>query len=181
MPPKNSRLVADLPEHLDLGRHRDASWWSELGARWVVLGLLTAISIAALFSVFGQHPETSIASGEAATLEVSAPEEMRGGLFFQGRFTVTAKERLEDVVLVFGPGWMENMHINTIEPAPTEEASRNGDLALHFGPLDAGERLVLYMQFQVNPTNVGRRSADVGLYDGESLIATVERTMTVFP
>ena len=37
------------------------------------------------------------------------------------------------------------------------------------------------MQFQVNPTNVGRRSADVELYDGETLIATVERTMTVFP
>jgi len=181
LPPKNSRRVADLPEHLDLGRHRDASWWSDLAARWVVLGLLTAMTIAALFSVFGQHPETSVASGDAATLEVLAPEQLRGGLFFQGRFTVTAKDGIEDVVLVFAPAWMENMHINTIEPAPTEEASRDGDLALHFGPLGAGERLVLYMQFQVNPTNVGRRSADVELYDGETLIATVERTMTVFP
>ncbi len=181
MRPENFRTVAELPEHLDLGRHRDASWWSELGARWVVLGLLSAISIAALFSVFGQHPETSVASGDAATLEVSAPEHVRGGLFFQGRFTVTAKEGLEDVVLVFAPGWMENMHINTIEPAPTEEASRDGDLALHFGPLGAGERLVLFMQFQVNPTNVGRRSGNVELYDGESLIATVHRTITVFP
>jgi len=174
-------MVAELPEHLDLGRHRDASWWSELGARWIVLGLLTAISIAALFSVFGQHPETSVVTGDAATLEVSAPEQVRGGLFFQGRFTVTAKDDLEDVVLVFAPGWMDNMHINTIEPAPTEEASRAGDLALHFGPLGTGERLVLYMQFQVNPTNVGRRSGNVALYDGESPIATVHRTITVFP
>jgi hypothetical protein len=181
LPPKNSRRVADLPEHLDLGRHRDASWWSELGARWIVLGLLTAIAIAALLSVFGQHPETSVGSGDAADLEVYAPEELRGGLFFQGRFTVTARDGIEDAVIVLAPGWMENMHINTIEPAPTEEASRNGRLALHFGPLGAGERLVLYMQFQVNPTNVGRRSADVELYDGESLIATVDRTITVFP
>jgi hypothetical protein len=181
LPPKNSRRVADLPEHLDLGRHRDASWWSELGARWVVLGLLTAIAVAALFSVFGQHPETSVASGDAADLEVYAPQEVRGGLFFEGRFTVTARDGIEDAVIVLAPGWMENMHINTIEPAPTEEASRNGRLALHFGPLGAGERLVLYVQFQVNPTNVGRRSADVELYDGESLIVTVDRTMTVFP
>jgi hypothetical protein len=181
LPPKNSRPVADLPEHLDLRRHRDASWRSEVGARWVVLGLLTAISVAALLGVFGQHPETSTASVDAATLEVSAPEELRGGLFFQGRFTVTAKDGIEDVVLVFAPAWTENMHINTIEPAPTEEASRDGDLALHFGPLGAGERVVLYMQFQVNPTNVGRRSADVELYDGETLIATVDRTITVFP
>ena len=37
------------------------------------------------------------------------------------------------------------------------------------------------MQFQVNPTNVGRRSADVALYDGEELLAGVDRTVTVFP
>jgi hypothetical protein len=76
---------------------------------------------------------------------------------------------------------MENTHINTIEPAPTEEASRNGDLALSFGPLAAGDELVLYMQFQVNPTNVGRRPADVSLYDGDELIARVDHTVTVFP
>ena len=174
--------MADLPEHLDLGRHRDASWWTELGARWVVLGLLTAIAVAALFSVFGQRPETSTASGEGATLEVKAPEQLRGGLFFQGRFTVTADEPIEDAVLVFAPGWMENMHINTIEPAPTEERSLDdGRLALGFGPLAAGGSLTVHLQFQVNPTNVGRRSADVQLYDGERLIATDERTLTVFP
>jgi hypothetical protein len=173
--------VAELPEHLDLGRHRDASWWLELGARWIVLGLLTAVAIAALFNVFGQHPDTAVASGDAASLEVYAPDDLRGGLFFEGRFTVTAKEALEDVVLVFGRGWSENMHINTIEPAPTEETGRDGRLRFHFGPLAAGEALVLYMQFQVNPTNVGRRSADVELYDGAVPIATVEHTLTIFP
>jgi hypothetical protein len=173
--------VADLPEHLDLGRHRDASWWSELIARWIVLALLTAVSLAALLNVFGQDPDTSLASDDAAGLEVYAPEAVRGGLFFEGRFTVIAKDALEDVVLVLAPGWPENMHINTIEPAPTEETGRDGRLTFHFGPLGAGERLVVYMQFQVNPTNVGRRSADVELYDGQTLIATVERTITVFP
>lgn len=73
------------------------------------------------------------------------------------------------------------MHINTIEPAPTEEASRDGDLALSYGPLAAGDAFVVYTQFQVNPTNVGRRSADVELYDGDVLLARVGRTITVFP
>jgi len=173
--------VADLPEHLDLGRHRDASWWSELIARWIVLALLTAVSLAALLNVFGQDPNTASASGEAAELQVFAPDAVRGGLFFEGRFTVTANDAFEDVVLVLAPGWAENMHINTIEPAPTEETGRDGKLRFHFGPLGADERLVVYMQFQVNPTNVGRRSADVELYDGQTLIATVERTLTVFP
>ena len=173
--------MADLPEHLDLGRHRDASWWSELGARWIVLGVLTAISLAALFNVFGQEASTTSASGDAAELQVFAPDALRGGLFFEGRFTVTANDDLEDVVLVLASGWAENMHINTIEPAPTEETGRDGDLSLHFGPLGAGERLVVYMQFQVNPTNVGRRSANVELYDGDTLITSIERTLTIFP
>jgi hypothetical protein len=37
------------------------------------------------------------------------------------------------------------------------------------------------MQFQVNPTNVGRRSQDVALYDGTQLITTIHRQVTVFP
>jgi hypothetical protein len=89
-----------------------------------VLGLLTAIAIVALFGVFGQKPRQSAASAGAADLEVSAPTAARGGLFFQGRFTVDAREP-ENATLVLDPGWLENMHINTIEPAPTEESSRD--------------------------------------------------------
>ncbi len=37
------------------------------------------------------------------------------------------------------------------------------------------------MQFQVNPTNVGRREADFSLDDGDERIVTVECTMTVHP
>jgi hypothetical protein len=173
--------VAALPEFLDVQRHRDVSPRGELGARWIVLGLLALVAVAALLGVFGQEARTSVASAAAAELEVSAPTRLRGGLFFQGRFTVEAREPIENAVLVFGPGWLENMHINTIEPAPREEASRDDDLELSFGPVAAGEKLVVHMQFQVNPTNVGRRSADVSLFDGETRIASVDRTLTVFP
>jgi hypothetical protein len=145
------------------------------------MGLIAALAVAALFEASGQSPLTSTATTERATLEVSAPARLRGGLFFQGRFTVRPQAAIENATLVFEPGWMENTHINTIEPAPTEEASRNGDLALSFGPLEAGDELVLYMQFQVNPTNVGRRPADVSLYDGDELIARVDHTITIFP
>jgi hypothetical protein len=37
------------------------------------------------------------------------------------------------------------------------------------------------MEFQVNPTNVGHRTADVTLYDGGTKLATIHRTVTVFP
>ena len=45
----------------------------------------------------------------------------------------------------------------------------------------AGRKLVVYLQYQVNPTNVGRRSQDVELHDGETLLAEADRTLTVFP
>ena len=173
--------MADFPEHLETGRHRDPSGRVELTARRVVMALLGLLAIAALLSAVGQSPQRSSAAAERATLEVSAPARLRGGLFFQGRFSIRAQAGIENATIVFARGWMENMHINTIEPAPTEEASRDGDLALSFGPLAAGDQLVLYMQFQVNPTNVGRRSADVALYDGDELLARVDRTVTIFP
>ena len=123
----------------------------------------------------------SAATAAAADLEISAPARLRGGLFFQGRFTVDARRPLENATLVLAPGWLEGMSINTIEPAPAEEASRDGDLALSFGPLGEGERLVVHMQLQVNPTNVGHRDASVSLYDGGTLVTTDDRTITVFP
>jgi hypothetical protein len=173
--------VAELPDHLDVGRHRDVSLRGELLARRLVLGLIAALAVVALLGIFGQSAQESTAAAEQASLEVSAPTRIRGGLFFQGRFTVDARQPLEDATLVLGPGWLENMHINTIEPAPAEEASRDGDLALSFGPLGEGEQLVVYLQFQVNPTNVGRRDADVSLFDGDTLVATDDRTLTVYP
>ena len=173
--------VAELPDHLDLGRHRDASTWGELVARWLVLTAIAALVVAALLGAFGQRPVESAATAAAADLEVSAPARLRGGLFFQGRFTVDARRPLENATLVLAPGWLEGMSINTIEPAPAEEASRDGDLALSFGPLGEGERLVVYMQFQVNPTNVGHRDASVSLYEGGTLVTTDDRTITVFP
>lgn len=173
--------MAELPDHLDLDRHRDVEPRFELAARRTLFLLLAAAAAAALFGLFGQRPSTASIAAERAELSVSAPSRLRGGLFFQGRFTVEARAKVENAVLVLAPGWLESMHVNTIAPAPTEEASRDGRLALSFGPLAAGDRLVVFMQFQVNPTNVGRRSAAVELYDGDVLLARVGRTITVFP
>jgi hypothetical protein len=173
--------VATIPDQLDVGRHRDASGRRELAARWVVLGLLTALVTIALLNGFGQRSGTVSAVGDDASLEIRAPARVRGGLFYQGRFTIESRGAIERPVLVLEPGWLDGITVNTIEPAPADEASRDGDLALTFGPLAAGDRLVVYMEFQVNPTTVGRRSADVRLLDGETPLVSVERTVTIFP
>jgi hypothetical protein len=173
--------VADTPQFLTLADNRDRTERIELVFRRSFFGLLLLVLIAGLLNVFGQRPTTTHAATPIADLEVFAPEALRGGLYYQGRITVEARQEIEKATLVFDSGWTEQMQINTIEPSPVGESSRDGRLTLDMGHLDAGRKLVLWLQFQVNPTNVGRRSQDVELYDDTTLVATADRTVTVFP
>jgi hypothetical protein len=173
--------MAAPPDGIDLDRHREAHGGRVVWFRRLVVLTVVALLVAGLAGLLGQSPVTSMAAGPDATLTVEAPTKLRGGLFFQGRFTIETRARLEHTTLVLDEGWAEELSINTIEPAPTAEESRDGRLALDYGPLDPGETLVAYLQFQVNPTNVGRRSQGVALADGDRVIASVDRTVTVLP
>jgi hypothetical protein len=134
-----------------------------------------------LLTVFGQRPATTTADSPAAKLEVHAANRVRGGLYYQARFRVDALRELEKATLVLDPGWSEGTTINTLVPSPVSEASRDGRLVFELGRVPAGQKHVLFLQLQVNPTNVGHRSQNVRLFDGDELLATVERTVTVFP
>jgi hypothetical protein len=176
-------LVAAVPEGLTLKRHRDLEgiYRRGLAARWLAYAVLFAVIVLGLLNVFGQRPSTATADVAAAKLQLYAPAHLRGGLIYMARFSITAKQELKDATLVLEPGWAESITINTIEPSPIGEASKNGRLSLELGHIPAGESFVLFMDFQVNPTNVGRHTQDVELLDGEQHIATIHRTITVFP
>jgi hypothetical protein len=175
--------MAQPPQLLTLKRHRDLEglYTAGLVVRRIGYVILGVLALLGLLNVFGQRPSTDTADASAARLELYAPSHLRGGLLFMARFRITAKQDLKKATLVLDPGWAESMTINTIEPAPTDETSDNGRLALTLGPIQAGDSFLLFMQFQVNPTNVGRRPQDVELRDGDTHIATIHRTVTVFP
>jgi hypothetical protein len=173
--------VADTPQGMTLKDHRDTRHLGERTARWVFVGLVAVLLAAGLWGLFGQRNHRSTAEAAKARLLVDAPEHLRGGLFYQARFTIEAREDLEHATVVLAPGWVEQMQINTIEPAPIGESSRDGDLALDFGHVAAGDRVVAYMQFEVNPTAIGRRSQDAELTEDETPIASVDRTVTIWP
>jgi hypothetical protein len=173
--------VAELPQFLSLNDNRDRSERVELTVRRAIFAAISVIAVLALLNVFGQRPETTAVSSDAADLEVFAPTALRGGLYYEGRLKVEPKRDIEKATLVLDSGWTEQMQINTIEPSPVGEASRGGKLTFDFGHLAADDKLVVYLQFQVNPTNVGRRSQDVELYDDTTLLARADRTVTVFP
>jgi hypothetical protein len=173
--------VADVPDAVTLKRNRDLEGRRDVFVRRVGVSVLLVFLALGLVNLFGQRPSTEIASGSAAKLSVYAPERVRGGLYFEARFRIDAVRELKKATLVLGPGWAEGLTINTVEPSPIGEASRDGDLVFELGHVPAGKKYVLYLQLQVNPTNVGHRSQRVELLDGDTPIATVDRSITVFP
>ena len=174
--------VTDTPQGIQIGRHRDLQGKDWQG--WVRRGLLlipAVIVVLALANVFGQRPETSTASTSAASLSVFAPTSVRGGLIWEARFDIHAVRTLHDARLVLDSDWLEANTVNTIEPSPSQETSRNGALELKLGRVGAGRRHLIFMQFQTNPTNVGRRTVTVAHLDGNQRLLRISRTLTIFP
>ena len=175
--------MADVPDTLVLRRHRDfIGRRYTLWPRWLVLGLLTLFCLLGLLGVFGQRPSTVVASTPAAKLTLYAPTKLRGGLLWSARFHITAQRELKNATLVLDPGWAEGMAVNTIEPSPLGEGSRNGRITLQLGHVPAGESHLLFMEFQVNPTNVAwHRSQNVELDDGSTKVLTIKRDVVIYP
>jgi hypothetical protein len=173
--------MADPPAYLTLRRNRDRVGRREMTIRRVIVGLISLVLLAGLLNVFGQRPATSEAGTTAASLKVYAADRVRGGVIYEARFTITARQDVEEATLVLDSGWLEGITVNTIEPSPVGEASRDGKLVLTLGHVPAGTSYILFMQLQVNPTNVGHRSQDVALYDGDTFLTSVDRAVTVYP
>jgi hypothetical protein len=174
--------VTDTPDGITLARNRELQ--GRAWTPWVRRGLLACtavLPVLALLNVFGQDPSTSSAAGPAASLSVTAPSRLRGGLIFQVRVKVVARSEIKQLQLDFDEGWWESMSVNSIEPEPSNENSHDGQVVLSYGSLPAGKTLVCWIYVQVNPTNVGKRREDVALLDGSKLLARVHRSLTIFP
>jgi hypothetical protein len=173
--------VADVPDQIVLAAARDREGRRDVAVRRVLVSTLAVFLALGLLNLFGQRPSTTTAESAAATLEVYAPERVRGGLFYEARFRIDARREVEEATLVLDSGWAEGITINTVEPSPLGAASRDGTLVYELGRIPAGRKHVVFLQLQVNPTNVGHRSQDVRLFDGDELLATIDRSITVFP
>jgi hypothetical protein len=152
-----------------------------LRARWALMTLFGVVAALAAIGIFGQRLTESTATGPAAKLRLSAPSVVRGGLFFQSKVEVRALRAIEHPRLVLDRGWVEQMQVNSTEPQAMSEAGRDGRVVLSYDGLDQGDLLVVWTQFQVNPTNVGHRSYAVELDDGDEPIARVNPSITVLP
>jgi hypothetical protein len=152
-----------------------------LVGRRAVMTVFALIAAAALWGFTGQRASDSVAAGPAARMRLSAPETVRGGLFFQSRVEIRALTAIDHPRLVLDEGWVEGMQVNSIEPAPESESSRDGRVVLSYGGLKPGDRLRVWMQFEVDPTSVGDRSYGLELDDEDRPLARIDRRIRVLP
>jgi hypothetical protein len=176
--------VTDIPDTLVLERHRDLEGMGRRGiwVRRAVIGLIVLISLLGLANVFGQRPATVRADVPKAIVSLYATSATRGGDFMEARLHITAKRDLHNARLLLDPGWAEGLSMNTIEPSPISETSVNGRLAFELGRIPAGHSYILFLQLQVNPTNVAwHRPQNVELLDGTTRLAVLHHSLTVYP
>jgi len=174
--------MARAPDQLTLARHRDLQGREHRPyVRWALLTLVGLLVLLGLLNVFGQKPHTDTVSADGVELEVYSPRRIRSGLFFMSRFTISAERDVKAATLVLDPGWLEGITLNTLEPSPVAEANRDGKIALDLGHVPAGTKHVFFLHSQVNPTEIGRRTQDVALYDGETPLLEIDRSVTIFP
>jgi hypothetical protein len=177
-------MAGDAPDYIVLKRHRDFDGRRlEMWLPRILMALVAAVPIIALFNVFGQSPSVEKVANPngVATLELSAPKTIRSGLLFQARFDIRAQKEIKDAVLVLDSGWSESMTMNTIEPGASSETSRDGSLAFDLGDIPAGKLWRQYIQFQANPVNAGSQSQGVTLYDGNVELLHLNRNLMVWP
>jgi Tfp pilus assembly protein PilX len=170
-------------EELDEGVHRNLRGRGvEPWGRRVLLTVLTVLAVLALLNVFGQRDANSSARSSSGAVTVSAPRVLRAGLMYQARFSLRAGPHdLNHPTLLLDSGWFDGMTFNGAVPDPMQEMDVGGRVALQLDKLSAGQHSTVWLSFQVNPTTVGKRRADVELDDGQTVIARIHRTLTVLP
>ena len=87
--------MADIPDQIVLKVARDREGRRDVKVRRILLSAVVLLLGLGLFNLFGQRPATTTAEADAATLEVYSPKRVRGGLFFEARFTIEARREVE--------------------------------------------------------------------------------------
>src|SRR5438067_1867246 len=149
--------------------------------RRILLVLIAVIPILALIGAFGQKTDRTTVGTPQATLTLSGPSRLRGGLLYQWKLEVVAHQDLAQPKLALDEGFLNGLTVNTIEPQASQELNRNGHVVLEYDTLGPGQQLTVWIQYQVNPTTVGSRTIRVELDDGNTAIASITRHVTVFP
>ena len=143
----------------------------------VVFGLVIVLGLTGLLG----HERDWRSEADGVSLEVHAPEITRNGEFFEMRIAVETANAVEDLAIGVNRDLWEDMTVNTMIPAATEETGVDGEFRVSFGPMEAGTAFDLKIDLQVNPDIVAGNEGTVTVYDGDRPITAVDIDLMVLP
>ena len=141
--------IATLPDARDEHSARSARNWRRVGL--VLLWLLVA---AALTGWLGLRMATSTASADGWTLEVRAPQIIRGALDAPITLTVSRDRPFGDkIVVALDRTLFEHLDVNLIAPAPSAETGTAEQVEWTFDPPD-GDTLTISVDARMSPSEM---------------------------
>ncbi|MGH2417399.1 MAG: hypothetical protein ACRDFY_03615 [Candidatus Limnocylindria bacterium] len=175
----NERPPPRAPDGIEDEHAQPIAGWRQ-HASPISLVVFGAVLALALTGLLGREVDRR-AEGDGARLAVHTSEIIRNGEFFEMRISVEADAPIGELVVAVDEGLWEDMTVNTMIPAATDEESVDGEYRFTFAPLEAGERFALKVDIQVNPDIVGGNDGAVTVYDGDQELASTEVDITVLP
>lgn len=144
------------------------------------LAIFSVVMLVALLGFFG-HERTQTLAENGVEVSWHGPAVIRNGEFLEIRLDVRPEDQIDELVIGVEASLWRDMTINTIIPAPAEEASQDGEFAFTFGEVAAGAEFNLKVDAQINPDLFGGTRGAVRVYDGEELLVELPISMEVRP
>ena len=168
-----------LPDGIDQAALQSSGSSRVILLRFLIFAVVLSLALIGLFGGggLGSHSvETT-----AARLTLEAAERVRNGNYFEARINVEARAPIaEPVIAVPAELWRQST-INSLLPAPAEEAFQDNEYRFRFAPLAAGQSLKFKIDGQINPALYGRLEGSYRLLDGDRELARIDSKLTVIP
>jgi hypothetical protein len=168
-----------LPQGIEERHWKPLAGWRRHASPLSIVAFATVV-VLGISGLLG-HERDWVASNSGTRLEVHAPEIIRNGEFLEMRVRVGTDEVIEELEIGVSQALWEDMTVNTMIPAASEETSADGEFRFGFGPLAAGTSFLLKLDLQVNPDIVGGNDGLVTVYDGDQVLTQVPVSIAVLP
>jgi hypothetical protein len=167
------------PDGIDERHVRPVAGWRR-HASPLSLAVFGAVVVLALAGLLG-HERQWEAQGGSTSLSVHMPEIIRNGEFFEMRVAVEAAQPIGELVVGIEQALWEDMTVNTLIPATSNESSEDGEYRFTFAELAAGTPFLFKVDAQVNPDILGGNEGMVTIYDGDEELTRVAVEIGVLP